>query len=110
MSENVSGEACANNQSTTESTEKMNTDQKPASPPPSCSATEEARCWAMRVGGSRPYLSYWSASSKAEIEKRISEPYQRPVRAVLVPLAEYRRLKRIERQNSREQSPEPREG
>jgi hypothetical protein len=57
--------------------------------------TEEARGWAVRIGGRRPYLAYEFSWYKPRIEALCCQTFQRPVRAVLLPLAEYRRLKRL---------------
>jgi hypothetical protein len=54
--------------------------------------TENAIGWGRRVGGSCPYLAYEFSRTKAEVE--ITQPYHRAVRVILLPLSEYRRLKR----------------
>ena len=59
--------------------------------------TEEARGWGLRIGGPRPYLAWRLTDNKADIKEVCNESFHRPVRVVLLPLAEYRRLKRLER-------------
>ena len=54
--------------------------------------TEEAKCWGLRVGGSKPYLGYVVAMEKEGIE--LSEPYHKAVKVVIIPIAEWRRLKK----------------
>lgn len=58
--------------------------------------TEIRRVWAMRIGGGPlPYLA-WDVCcrTKEEAQKQCTYPFHRPVRAVLIPLGEYRRLLR----------------
>jgi len=60
--------------------------------------TEEAKGWGIRVGGPRPYLAYHVFhSTKEQVQSRCTEDYHKPVKVVLVPLSEWRRLKRIEK-------------
>lgn len=59
--------------------------------------TEEAYGWALRVGGPRPYLS-WNEFHANKKEVKCSEKYHKPMRAVLMTLREFKRLKRIERE------------
>jgi hypothetical protein len=61
--------------------------------------TEIARGWGLRVDGTVPYLAYRMGMRKHDIE--CTQTYHRPVRVVLLPLAEYRRLKRIEKENEK---------
>jgi hypothetical protein len=61
--------------------------------------TEIARGWGLRVGWCRPYLACEASMSKYDI--RLHQPYHRRVRVVVMPLAEYRRLKRIEKENEK---------
>jgi hypothetical protein len=59
--------------------------------------TQVARGWGLRVGGPLPYLALEFSLDKERMEEEVTEAYHRPVRVILVPLAEYRRLKRIEK-------------
>ncbi|MFA5430656.1 MAG: hypothetical protein WC329_05820 [Candidatus Omnitrophota bacterium] len=64
--------------------------------------TEIARGWGLRIGGEpfpRPYLAKTMAVEKDHIQ--CYTLWERPVRVVLLPLAEYRRLKRIEKENEK---------
>lgn len=56
--------------------------------------TEEAKGWGMRVGGPRPYLAYVFDKEQSEIQKVCVASYHRPVKVVMIPLKEYRELKR----------------
>ena len=56
--------------------------------------TEEAHGWGLLVGGPHPYLASYFKAYKAGIE--ITESYHRAVRVVLIPLAEWTRLKELE--------------
>lgn len=61
--------------------------------------TEEAIGWGVRVGGGPlPYLAYFFSTKKEEANAECTEHYHRPVRVAIVPLAEYRRLKKLEKQ------------
>jgi hypothetical protein len=58
--------------------------------------TEEAIGWAVRVAGPLPYLSYYGFGYYRQwAQRECTETYHRPMRAVLLPLREYRRLKRL---------------
>ncbi len=46
--------------------------------------------WGLKVGGARPYLAQVLEWHKVDVP--CTESYHSPVRVVLVPLAEYRRL------------------
>lgn len=65
--------------------------------------TEVARGWGLRVndrhpGGPSPYIAYVFSFNKDEMEKELADlECEHLVRVVLVPLAEYRRLKRLEK-------------
>lgn len=50
--------------------------------------------WGVRVNGPRPYLAQFFSYYRAVANKECTEKYHRPVKVVLLPLAEYRRLKR----------------
>ena len=54
--------------------------------------TEIAKGWGLRVGGCRPYLAWAIAHRKDGI--KLTERYHKTARVVLVPLAEYRRMRR----------------
>lgn len=54
--------------------------------------TEVLKCWGIRVDGPRPYIGYDISPHKWKVEKECLESYQRPVKVVIVPLAEWRRL------------------
>ena len=54
--------------------------------------TEIAKGWALRVGGSKPYLA-WGQFEYDKKKIKCWESYHRAVKAVLVPLEEYHRLK-----------------
>ena len=56
--------------------------------------TDVARGWGLRVGGSLPYLAYTFARTKEQIAQQCILSYQRPMQVVVVPLREYRRLVR----------------
>ena len=58
--------------------------------------TKESKGWGIRVGGPRPYLAGVFHWTKAETVKGWEENCFRPVRVVLLPLADYRRLKRMD--------------
>lgn len=55
--------------------------------------TEEARGWGLKVGGPNPYLAFDFAYTRYEIQRLCTATYHKPVRCVLVPLAEWRRMK-----------------
>ena len=59
--------------------------------------TEVAIGWGARTGSPVPYISHVYSARKDNIVRWCHNTSQRPVKVVLVPLAEYRRLKRIER-------------
>jgi len=65
-----------------------------------CSTTEEAHGFALRVGGCRPYLATLFSAYRNEIEDAVREEYHRPMEAVIVPLREWRRLKRLDRKSN----------
>ena len=58
--------------------------------------TEEAIGWGLRIGGSLPYLGYYFSTIKSDIEKQMNEPYHKAVRVVMIPLAEWKRLKKLD--------------
>jgi hypothetical protein len=62
--------------------------------------TQVARGWGLQTHGPEGRLTFCFFSSRREVEEnwipRLRR-YSHPVRVVLVPLAEYRRLKRIEK-------------
>ena len=57
--------------------------------------TKEARGWGMRLGGEVPYLAAYFSWDREEIADECEGPSERPVRVVMLPLAVYRRLKRL---------------
>ena len=57
--------------------------------------TEVFRGWGLKVGGHRPYLGCALAWSRDKIP--FTEPYHHPVKVVVVPLAEWQRLKRLDK-------------
>ena len=60
--------------------------------------TEIVRGWALRVGGPLPYLWGHAISyKKTDITPYVAEPFHRIVKVVMMPLAEYRRLKRLDK-------------
>jgi len=59
--------------------------------------TEVAKCWGLRVEGPRPYLAYEVNPRKEEI--KLTEPYHRAVKVVIVPLNEWRTLNKIANQS-----------
>lgn len=61
--------------------------------------TENYRGWGLRVGGWRPYLAGVLEVAKADVKLHYS--FHRPVRVVLLPLEEYRRLIRPTEQPKR---------
>lgn len=60
--------------------------------------TKPAIGWGMRIDGPRPYLDFQFSWEK----KHIKADYtcHRPVRVALVPLAEWKRLKRLENEKA----------
>ena len=56
--------------------------------------TEEARGWGIRVNDLPPRLATVFFWSKARTKDECIDHGERPVRVVLLPLAEFRRLKR----------------
>lgn len=58
--------------------------------------TEICRGWGLRVGGELPYLSKQIHWNRGDVE--CTETYHRPVRVVLISLAEYRKLKKLEKE------------
>jgi hypothetical protein len=65
--------------------------------------TEIARGWGVKTNilGDNPKLRCCMRETKAIAKEHAFLPYDRPVRVVLLPLAEYRRLKRIEKENAK---------
>ena len=61
------------------------------------SKIEEAKGWGIRVGGPSPYLAYEFHFRKEDVLAALTEPYHRPVKVVMLPLAEWRRLKKAAR-------------
>ena len=55
---------------------------------------EEAHGWGLRISGPNPYLAYYFKAYKESIE--ITEPYYRAVKVVLISLAEWQRLKKLD--------------
>lgn len=64
--------------------------------------TEEAKGWGLRVGGCRPYLAWDFSVEKENIEAKCGPgTYCRPVKAVLLPLGEFNRLKRNQKDTNK---------
>lgn len=63
--------------------------------------TEEVKGWGLRVGGIRPYLAHnIFTSNKYEVERQCTANYHRPMKCVLVPLREWKSLKKKARSNA----------
>ena len=60
--------------------------------------TQESRGWGLRVGGSNPYLGYHFSIQKKDIQIKIKESYHRAVRVVILPLGEWKRLKKKDKE------------
>lgn len=73
--------------------------------------TAEARGWGLRVGGGPcPYLWYKFSRVKADILSECTAPYHRPMEVVMIPLREWRRLKRMDRKSNGALHRQPEEG
>lgn len=62
--------------------------------------TEVALIWGLRVGGKRPYIGHHVHSVRGGMTTHCTERYHRPVRVAVLPIAEYRRLLRIEKKSA----------
>ena len=58
--------------------------------------TEVAYGWGLRVGGGDPYLGYHFSIDKKSIESIMTESYHRAVKVAIVPLSEWKRLKKLD--------------
>lgn len=56
--------------------------------------TEKAIGWGLRVGGPAPYLAW--TFQRLECDVVCTEPYHRRMKCVLIPLREWKRLKRMD--------------
>lgn len=63
--------------------------------------TEEAIGWALRVGGPLPYIGYTFSTNKDDIEKQVVTKYHKPMKVAIVPLREWRRLKKLDAKKKR---------
>lgn len=59
--------------------------------------TEPALIWGMRVDGERPYIAHVVHTCRGGVEPHCTQRYHRPVRVAVLPVAEYKRLLRIEK-------------
>ena len=62
--------------------------------------TSEARGWGLRVGGPCPYIWFKFSRTKMEIIQECTAHYHRPMEVVMVPLREWKRLKRVDRRSN----------
>ena len=60
---------------------------------------EEVHGWGLQIGGPHPYLACYFKAYKEGIET--TESYHRAVKVVLIPLAEWKRLKRLDMEGGR---------
>lgn len=60
--------------------------------------TSEAVGWGVRVDGPEPYLAYEFYTNKFDAEESCDKSYHRPVRVAIIPLREFRRLRKLDRE------------